>query len=62
MATKKAKYMNEKKTNNFQSPDLSKMQSVIVDHRTTIFIPHGADPKEAKKRFLEQMKNKFIKK
>ncbi len=53
--------MSDKKAN-FQSPDLSKLQSVVVDHRTTIFIPVGADPVEAKERFLEQMRNKFVKK
>lgn len=53
--------MAEKKNNNFQSPDLNKMQAVIVDFKTKIFIPIGADPEKAKIRFLEKINAKYVK-
>lgn len=53
--------MSNKKLFNFQSPDLSKLQEVIVDHKTTIFIAMGADPDKAKRKYREQMNSKFIK-
>lgn len=49
-----------KKSNNFQSPDLNKLQGVIVDFKTRIYIPIGADPEKAKKRYLERINSKFI--
>jgi len=54
--------MREKKTHNFQSPDLNKLQGVIVDHKTTIYIPFGADPEKAKNRYLHQMNSKYVRK
>ncbi len=42
--------MNKK--NNYVSPDIGKLQEVIIDLRTRIYIALGADPKEAKKRYL----------
>lgn len=51
--------MSDKKVNNFISPDLSKLQAVIVDHRTTIYIPLGADKEKAKNRYLHQMNSKY---
>lgn len=53
--------MKEKKPINYQSPDLSKLQGVAVDHKTTIYIPLGADPERAKNRYLYQMNSKYIK-
>jgi hypothetical protein len=44
--------MSEKKQNNFKSPDLSKMQAVVIDLRTIIYIAIDADPEEAKRRYL----------
>ena len=52
--------MTEKKANNFQSPDLNKLQAVIVDYKTTIFIPLGANPEKERKRYLELVNNKFL--
>ncbi len=46
--------MYEKKSNIFKSPDLAKLQEVLIDHRTKIYIALGADPEEAKKRYLER--------
>lgn len=53
--------MSENRKSNFPSPDLSKLQAVSVDFKTTIFIPFGADPVKAKKRYLEMANNKFVK-
>ena len=44
--------MNGKKQNNYMSPDIGKLQEVVIDFRTKIYIALDADPKEAKKRFL----------
>ena len=54
--------MYEKKQAIFKSPDLNKMQSVKVDFKTTIYIALGEDPVKAKKRYLEQMNAKYVKK
>jgi len=53
--------MAEKKPNVFKSPDLNKLQSVKVDFKTTIYIPLGADPEKAKKRYLEQINSRYVK-
>lgn len=50
--------INKKKQPDFESPDLSKLQAVIIDHRTTIFIELGADIEEARKRFLSRSNRK----
>jgi len=44
--------MYEKKQNDYQSPDLSKLQEVVINPRTKIYIPVGADPEEARSRYL----------
>jgi len=54
--------MSDKKTHNFQSPDLNKLQGVVVDHKTTIYISLGDDPVKAKNRYLYQMNSKYVKK
>lgn len=46
--------MHEKKQSTHKAPDLTKMQAVVIDNRTTIYIAADADPKEAKKRYLER--------
>jgi hypothetical protein len=46
--------MYEKKQAINKTPDLSKMQAVVIDSRTVIYIPEGSDAKEAKKRYLER--------
>jgi len=45
----------------FKSPDLSKLVAVIIDHRTTIYIPQGADVVEARDRYMARYPNRFIK-
>ncbi len=54
--------MVEKKQNNFKTPDLSKLQEVIIDGRTKIYIADGADPEEARSRYLLRIeaKNKML--
>ena len=48
----------DKKQNNFKPPDLSKLQEVIIDLRTRIYIALDADPEEARNRYWENMRNK----
>ncbi len=43
--------MFEKKQVVFKSPDLSKLQVVVIDHRTKIYIALDADPEEARNRY-----------
>ena len=37
-----------------KSPDISKLKEVIIDHRTKIYIAPGADPEEARHRYLSR--------
>jgi len=53
-------YSQEKKNKFFGSPDLSKLQEVKIDFRTKIYIAIGADPEEAKTRYLERLVNRNI--
>lgn len=46
--------MYEKKQKTFESPDLTKMQEVVIDHRTKIYIAVGADPEEARTRYFSR--------
>ena len=50
--------MYEKKSNTFKSPDLSKIQEVLIDLRTKIYIAIGADPEEARIKYLDRIRNK----
>jgi hypothetical protein len=52
--------MYEKKQNTFKSPDLAKLQEVVIDVRTKIYIAIGADPEEAKSRYLARIGNKVL--
>ena len=45
----------DKKQTNFKSPDLSKMQEVVIDFKTKIYIAVGADPEEAKTRYFAKL-------
>lgn len=42
----------------FKTPDISKMQEVIINHRTRIYIAVGADPEEARTRYLDRLEAK----
>jgi len=50
--------MNDKKQNEFKSPDLSKMQLVVINEKTRIYIAEGDDPIEAKSRYLARLEFK----
>ena len=50
--------MFERKQNNFKTPDLSKLQEVVIDLRTKKYIAIGADPEEAKSRYLARLEAK----
>jgi hypothetical protein len=55
-------FMFEKKQSTFKSPDLGKLQEVVIDTRTKIYIAVGANPEEAKSRYLSRLaeKNKLL--
>ncbi|MBN1117943.1 MAG: hypothetical protein JXA77_12095 [Bacteroidales bacterium] len=44
--------MNKKSPNSYPSPDIGRLQEVVIDFRTKIYIALDADPDEAKKRYL----------
>lgn len=44
--------MQDKKGNVIKSPDLNKMQAVVIDARTTIYINAEADAEEARSRYM----------
>jgi hypothetical protein len=46
--------MQEKKRIIFKSPDITKMQEVIINYKTKIYIPIGGDPEEARSRHLNR--------
>lgn len=52
--------MSEKKGVNYESPNISKMQAVVIDNKTTIYIALDSDPEEAKKRYLARITHKAI--
>jgi hypothetical protein len=54
--------MQEKKTNIFKTPDITKMQEVVINERTKIYIAVGADPEEARIRYAarQDAKNKVL--
>lgn len=47
--------MSEKKQDHFKSPDVSKLQAVVIDRNTTIYVSIGDDPEEARKRFTSRV-------
>jgi hypothetical protein len=52
--------MHEKKSTIVKTPDLSKLQAVVINLRTIIYIAAGADPVEAKKRYMSRFGCKKI--
>lgn len=46
--------MYEKKPVIARTPDLAKMQAVVINLRTIIYIAVGADPEEARKRYMSR--------
>ena len=43
--------MQEKKQTVFKTPDVTKMQEVVINPRTRLYIAIGADPEEARSRY-----------
>lgn len=43
--------MQEKKQTVFKTPDISRMQEVVINDRTRLYIALGADPEEARSRY-----------
>ncbi|MCD4682452.1 MAG: hypothetical protein K8R86_04130 [Bacteroidales bacterium] len=54
MNKKSNKIVNRKQTV-FKTPNVSKMQEVIIDGRTRIYIDIDADPEQARKRYLARL-------
>jgi hypothetical protein len=54
--------MFEKKPVVFKSPDMSKLQEVVIDVKTKIYIAPDADPEEARNRYWARIdaKNKLL--
>jgi hypothetical protein len=50
--------MYEKKQINLKSPDLSKLQVVVIDSRTRIYVALGTDPEEAKIHYIAKLEAK----
>lgn len=50
--------MREKYKSSYPSPDLSKLQEVVIDDKTKIYIPLGADSQEAKEHYLSKLREK----
>ena len=48
----------KKKQPVFESPDLSKLQAVVIDSRTTLYIALGASIDEARKKYLTRQNSK----
>lgn len=49
----------KQKSNNFHSPDISKLKEVIIDSRTKIYIPIDADAQKAKEHYLGKAREKY---
>jgi len=48
--------MYDKKIVTFVSPDLKKLQAVVIDEKTTIYINKDSDPIDAKRLYAERRK------
>lgn len=51
-------YLLEKKKNQIQSPDISKMQMVEIDEKTKLYIAPEASADEARSRYSEYLRGK----
>ena len=52
--------MYEKKQNTITSPDLTKMQAVVIDVKTTIYTSINADPKVVRSNYINRQNTKKI--
>lgn len=48
----------DKKHTTFKSPDLAKLQAVVIDLKTTIYIEMGDDPGKARKRYFARLEER----
>jgi hypothetical protein len=51
--------MQERKHIIFKTPDITKMQEIVINHKTKIYIAVGADPEEARSRYLNRPDSKY---
>jgi hypothetical protein len=51
--------MQERKQIIFKPPDITKLQEVIINYKTNIYIAIGADPEEARSRYLNRPDSKY---
>jgi hypothetical protein len=49
---------DQKKRITFKTPDIRKMQEVVIDQRTKIYIALDADPQEARNRYFNRLEPK----
>jgi hypothetical protein len=56
--SKRSRIALDKKQVTFKTPDLSKMQEVVIDVRTRIYIDPDADPDEARERYLARLESR----
>ncbi len=52
---RKSNNIADKKTIVFKSPDTTKLQTVVIDLKTKIYIAQDADPEEARKRYHDRI-------
>ena len=52
--------MYEKKDHVFKSPDVTKLQAIVIDRNTVLYIALDADPEEARARYLARYSQKKI--
>ena len=52
--------MIEKKQDKHESPDITRLKEVVIDHRTRIYIQPGADIEEAKFRYRNRLTAKKL--
>jgi len=52
--------MKKRIQDSFKSPDMTKLQEVVIDYRTKIYIAPGADPGEARNRFISKFAYKVL--
>ncbi len=50
--------MFEKKNATFKSPDLEKLQAVVIDVKTIIYIAIGDNPEKARSRYFARLQEK----
>jgi hypothetical protein len=56
----KTYYMHDQKKHvSFKTPDLGKMQEVIIDEKTKIYIAADASAEEARERYMTKLKAKY---